>query len=427
MSEHPLGPPGPDGDPVGFYEIVKDAQELDELMSLSIGKGSLQLRPSQVLDRLAVLRDRMAYPSDRMAQYVHGFANHLLQVGHLGKDPRRHGSRRDGDDHIMFYPYRPGMNPQQAREWCVAVARDMFTATCFQVTTEMMQVAREISYQTAHGVEHIDEPMLPAPQGFVWFDSPLVFRDGRGQVVSTRAASWGVLPIRFVPHDVNSDRPIYSRVIEGMGVRILLWTLAGDPSHYEAPEDLIQAIGDLQFDHIMVIPFGERFPAAGHRLPEARMLDKDDKGIDYTAVDENGVEIQSSLHYMNVIWQLMNSEIAASQRHAPDRLTAKRVKRSILQNEVTVITLRRAHQIKDELGYDPRDVDWSCRWLVSGHWRHVGSYSMAHHLAIPDRSIPGEIIYCYRCQGKLAWVKPYIKGPEDRPLRAVRHVHRLSR
>lgn len=422
MSEHPLGPPGPDGDPVGFYEIVKDAQELDELMSLSIGKGSLQLRPSQVIDRLAVLRDRMAHPAGTMAEYVHGFANHLLQVGHLGKDPGRHGN-----DHVMFYPYRPGMNPQQAAEWCVSVAGDMFTATCFQVTTEMMQVAREISYQTAHGSEYIDEPMLPSPQGFVWFDSPLVFRGGRGNVVSTRAASWGVLPIRFVPHDVKTDRPIHSRVIDGMGVRILLWTLAGDPSHYECPEDLLLSIGDLQFDHIMVIPFGERFPAAGRRLPEGHMLPDEDKGIDFTAVDSEGVEIQSSLHYMNVIWQLMNSEIAASVRHAPDRLTAKRVLRSIKHGEVNVITLRRTRQVKDDLDFDTGDVDWTCRWLVQGHWRHVGSYSCVHHAATPDRSVPGEIVYCYKCKGRLAWVKAYIKGPDGKPLKMTKHLYRLSR
>jgi hypothetical protein len=60
-----------------------------------------------------------------------------------------------------------------------------------------------------------------------------------------------------------------------------------------------------------------------------------------------------------------------------------------------VVRLRRPEQ-KDSQG--SRDVDWSCQWLVEGHWRM--------------QWFPSEGVH------KPVYVHSYVKGPEDKPLKA---------
>lgn len=47
------------------------------------------------------------------------------------------------------------------------------------------------------------------------------------------------------------------------------------------------------------------------------------------------------------------------------------------------------------------DRAWSCQWTVSGHWRH-------------------QVCGVGRADRKLTYIHPYIKGPEDKPMRAPR-------
>ena len=48
------------------------------------------------------------------------------------------------------------------------------------------------------------------------------------------------------------------------------------------------------------------------------------------------------------------------------------------------------------------DIEWSCRWLVRGHWRQQWYPSLTNHKAI--------------------WITPYVKGPEDKPLKRPGHT-----
>lgn len=90
--------------------------------------------------------------------------------------------------------------------------------------------------------------------------------------------------------------------------------------------------------------------------------------------------------------------IVAVANRPVDRHTKKRALRVQPDAEcsVRVVLLRR----KD---YGPSDgesrpVEWSCRWLVSGHWRNQ------YHQSTGER-VP-------------TWIMPYVKGPEDKPLKA---------
>lgn len=72
-----------------------------------------------------------------------------------------------------------------------------------------------------------------------------------------------------------------------------------------------------------------------------------------------------------------------------------------LPSDVKVIQLRRAESAaRTDTPGEP--VEWSCRWVVSGHWRNQYHPSDGKH--------------------ELQYILPYVKGPEDKPLRIPSHT-----
>lgn len=68
------------------------------------------------------------------------------------------------------------------------------------------------------------------------------------------------------------------------------------------------------------------------------------------------------------------------------------------QNQKVHFVILRAPLIKRDYESSESDVDWKYRWLVRGHHRAQWCPSTQSH--------------------KLMWIAPYIKGPEDKPLKA---------
>lgn len=67
---------------------------------------------------------------------------------------------------------------------------------------------------------------------------------------------------------------------------------------------------------------------------------------------------------------------------------------------VRVVRLRRI-ETRQRAEDSPAPVDWSCQWVVRGHWRQQPCG--------PKKS-----------ERRTTWVMPYTKGPEDKPLRPPR-------
>jgi len=63
---------------------------------------------------------------------------------------------------------------------------------------------------------------------------------------------------------------------------------------------------------------------------------------------------------------------------------------------VDVVTLRRTMQVHHGTGEDA--PEWSCQWIVRGHWRDHWHPKLQEH--------------------RPRWILPHVKGPEDKPLRA---------
>lgn len=71
-------------------------------------------------------------------------------------------------------------------------------------------------------------------------------------------------------------------------------------------------------------------------------------------------------------------------------------------SDVKIVELRRAEStsgIQAESSGEP--VEWSCRWIVGGHWRN-------QPYANGER--------------KLIYILPYVKGPDDKPLKVPSHT-----
>lgn len=92
--------------------------------------------------------------------------------------------------------------------------------------------------------------------------------------------------------------------------------------------------------------------------------------------------------------------LTVSTRPVANRGVRKRLAREQIHDPVVkVIELRRRdYQQRDES--QPRDVEYTCQWLVRGHWHQ----------------------YHTREGLQPRWVMPYVKGPSDKPLRVAEKV-----
>lgn len=96
----------------------------------------------------------------------------------------------------------------------------------------------------------------------------------------------------------------------------------------------------------------------------------------------------------------MEQRVLVAKEERPARATRRRLEREGWTHEpmVRVVQLRRAAaETGRRDGAAP--VEWSCRWVVSGHWRQQACG--------PDRA-----------ERRPVFVLPYVKGPENAPLKA---------
>lgn len=116
------------------------------------------------------------------------------------------------------------------------------------------------------------------------------------------------------------------------------------------------------------------------------------------------------------LWRLVLSAIAFCRQRVliPDRLLADRASRRQAERramstdrEVAVIRLRYASS-GPSASSDSASIEWSCRWWVAGHWRQQPC---------------GE----GRNERRPTWISPYLKGPEDRPIKTAPRVFAVVR
>lgn len=112
-----------------------------------------------------------------------------------------------------------------------------------------------------------------------------------------------------------------------------------------------------------------------------------------------GDEITVSTSYPIAATLFMNGTVARAQEYRANHQTRKEYARAgKTAPTVRAVILRRSEQATSA-GSMRGDVEWSCQWMVRGHWRKLHE---------PRKSDGATVTY----------VQPHVKGPQDMPFRA---------
>ena len=111
----------------------------------------------------------------------------------------------------------------------------------------------------------------------------------------------------------------------------------------------------------------------------------------------SGFTIREKAALFATMVAFLEQRILISPRFRADRAARRRsekARQAPPSEEVCVVALRHV-AYREEGGH--RDVEWTCQWIVRGHWRSQWYPGQKHH--------------------RPKWIAPYVKGPEDKPLR----------
>jgi hypothetical protein len=280
--------------------------------------------------------------------------------------------------------------------------KDLRDAKTFQVTAEMVDVVSAVHEKSTETVVSLHEAEMPAPAGFIWLDKPQMMPDVNGLTVGNRAISWGPQSIVYAD---NVTRP---------GIRVTTWFSTRDRDHFwHDKEEQDWAARhpnlDLLYSHSTVLPFGERVVTMKRNADSPSRHD--------------------FLAWLHTLWAFMDTDIVTTAKQQMPRAFARRAARELKSPDVNVVYLRRVSVVTDR-GAEAchHDVDWSVRWVVQGHYRHIEDYDGLRHHAAPEYAEDAKVKKCAACGGRITWVHAYVKGPEGRPLKVTGEtVSKLTR
>lgn len=231
----------------------------------------------------------------------------------------------------------------------------------------------------------LDRSAIPSRVGWLWFSTPLrvpglrVFSEYTCMLPVIRAMSWAV-----------TERELSGRVfavIDGQaesgsvphGVNVLAYFDCADG---EGPH----------FAYIDSWPHAERL---------SEVAPADAHGVASQALDGGEQVAPFCRRAFFSFCSFVQQRIFTSVSQRAERHTCKRLEREGFMHEplIRVIQLRRSQAHAGHHG-DGEPIEWSHQWIVSGHWRQQWYPSL-------NANQP-------------RWIMPYVKGPEDKPLKPPR-------
>jgi hypothetical protein len=300
------------------------------------------------------------------------------------------------------------------------IAAVSLTADPFYVDPDMMTVwEAAVPGFTAETLEPSD---LLTPTGFVWLPRPFAWVDAHGRHTSIRAFAWHESEFRAT--DPRTNKEYATR-----GVVLMSFHRIGDADDYDtgtgipdwidpAPAEdghdhqakpsrwhdlavdgvmpyraLGLRVGDLNIDHIMPWEYGR--DDRGGTADAAALLRGDAPGhLSLPDFKLHATHPQNVQRPIQAMWRLMQQTIFTRDQADAARPTRRRAERaSFPERRITVVRLRRPSAPAGDQEHGK--VEWTHRWLVSGHWRWQ-PYGDGVRRQI--------------------WISPYVKGPDDKPL-----------
>lgn len=211
--------------------------------------------------------------------------------------------------------------------------------------------------------------IVPASLGFCWFASDLPMPAARlGVSQDIVAIGWAAL------HDDEGQKFVIpspdTLVEEGETLGLVFYSrIDGKPGIYP-----------LAFWHWKIGETLEDTAEASGADSEARL---------------------ARLRYVAALFSIMDQRIVVTQSERAERATRKRLAQRGWQHEpiVRVVQLRRAANQEHRREGAGESVEWSCSWVVRGHWRQQACG--------PNYS-----------ERRPVFVLPYVKGDPEKPLKA---------
>lgn len=185
-------------------------------------------------------------------------------------------------------------------------------------------------------------------------------------------------------------------------MRVVSWRLEGDGVRIMSFIDLDATERDLEID------------APGYRSRLWPLMhwmwhpgESADAVLSWSnATEDDATALLGQGKFVMALWLMANQRIALVSGQKPVRSFRRRAEKLSLPSTVLVVKLRRPAPQRYEVG-DPRQVEWSHRWIVTGHWRHLWNEESQTE--------------------KLVWISPYVKGPESKPLIVKDRLYKLER
>ncbi len=153
-------------------------------------------------------------------------------------------------------------------------------------------------------------------------------------------------------------------------------------------------------------------PVAIQILTHTKNYQSDFNVLDPVPLPAYGDYLESGPHkgHAEGIFKLLafaQSPYLTTYRHRSDRGERRRFERLTdeVKPDVHVVVLRSMRARPGSGDGERESPDWSCRWMVRGHYRNQWYRREQRH--------------------RLIWVAPYVKGPEDKPFKAT--VYEVAR
>jgi hypothetical protein len=272
---------------------------------------------------------------------------------------------------------------------------------------EPVQSGSVIPY-VRHGIAFFQEPIYlptagamgrvggppPDPTGYTEDDW------GADMVIPIRALSWarGLVPRR---------EPGTEDVVRAPGVMVMSWADARDIQPYVNAVREREGKSQVEWDHglpMIPIAFASAADGGWFELEPDGLLER---AYNFDGDEPGRASRATTVAAVHLLWQMLSEEVTISRREEQPRRQQKMMRRMRLR-DTSVTTVHLRHRLYDraaEPGEETR-AEYSHRFLVRGHRRRIH-----------DRKT-GEV--------REVWVRPYIKGPEDAPLKIREHVYALD-
>lgn len=127
---------------------------------------------------------------------------------------------------------------------------------------------------------------------------------------------------------------------------------------------------------------------------------EDETTDDIIAKQDGGARFEAKVRYFAAALTLLQQRLLVAEGRPAHRSVQRRLRGTTKDAPlIKVVHLRRMTR-----GASPSEEsgppDWSCQWIVRGHWRQQYYRSKNEH--------------------RPRWIAPYVKGPEDKPLKTPR-------